>query len=112
MFGADDFCDGEIHERPVILGNGEEKIVWFRQLPNTDWKRYFMWLQSEDEDVRLSAEARLVAMGVCNPDGSPGLALEDAQRLKIPVLGRLITALREVNGQLSPAETGDDSGNV
>lgn len=113
MFDDSDFCDGDIHERKVVLGDGSEKIVWFKALPNTDWKRYYMWLRSESEDTRASAEARLVVLGVCNPDGSPALSLDQAKRLKVTVLGRLITALQEVNGgQSNPVITLDENGEV
>lgn len=109
IFDSSAFCDGEVHERRVILGDDSEHIVWFRALPNTQWKRFYMWLQSDDEETRASAEARLVSIGVCNADGSQALTFEQAQMLKITVLGQLLTALRDVNGQLPKPIDEDDA---
>lgn len=98
MFSDSDFVQAEVVERKVVLGDGEEHVLWFRQLPNTDWKRFYLWLASDDEEVRLAAEANLVAMGLCDANGEPALTADQARMLKMPVLARVMKALREVNG--------------
>lgn len=98
MFQASDFIAPTIHERMVVLGDGAEHAVFFRELPATEFKRYFMWQNSPDEDVRAGAEARLVARGVCGPGGEDVLTVEQAARLKLAVLGNLVRALMDVNG--------------
>lgn len=99
MLSDADFVGSEgIVERQVVLGDGESHALWFRQLPNTEWKRYYMWLASEDEEVRAAAEAKLVAKALCDAEGQSVLTPEQAVQLKVPVLGRLMKAIRIVNG--------------
>lgn len=107
VFDDADFCDSGVHERQVVMGDGKKHTLWFKQLPVTDWKRFYMWLSSEDEEVRASAEARLVALGLCEPDGSAALTVERACQLKLTVLGRLMKTLREVNGHEEAPDLGN-----
>lgn len=109
MFSDADFVSSEIHERQVVLGDGLPHVVHFRELPHSDYKRFIMHCTSSDEDVRAAAEARLVAAGVCEPDGSPALTLEQAVRLRALVLQRLARYVVEVNGWQVTAE-GEEPG--
>lgn len=97
-FSESDFITTQIHERQVVLGDGKAHAVHFRELSTTDLKRYAIWQLSEDEDVRAGAEARLLAIGVCSPEGEAVMDWERAAQLKLPVMRRLVTALLDVNG--------------
>ena len=99
MLSAKFFIDvGAIEERLIEMGDGSSEPVFFRQLPNTAFERYAIWCSSADEEIVASASARLLAMGLCEPDGTPALDLETATRIKRPVMQRLVRALLEVNG--------------
>jgi hypothetical protein len=91
------FISDAIEEREVELADGTKEVLFFRHLPNTDLERYAIWANSKDEDVQASAAARLVCLGLCDPDGKPALKLEQAARLKHGVLLRVFRALMEVN---------------
>jgi len=90
-------ADG-IEERTVELADGTKHVLHFKHLPNNAFERYAAWVSSDDEDVRANAAARLLAVGMCDPDGKPVMTAEQADRLKRPVMLRLMTALHEVNG--------------
>lgn len=99
MLPAHLFIDtARVEERTVELGDGTSEVLHFKHLPNTAFERYAIWTNSADEEVRASAPARLVELGLCDADGKPSLTREQAERLKRPVLLRLVTALLDVNG--------------
>jgi len=108
MFSESDFVTTRIHEREVVLGDGSTHTMYFRELPNTDLKKYAMWQTSTDEDVRAGAEAHLLALGLCDANGEPVLTVERAASLKVPVMRRLVVALLDVNGYRR--DEGDDLG--
>lgn len=92
------FAPDKIEERTVELGDGSKEVLYFKHLPNTAFERFAIWSGSADEEVQASASARLVALGLCEPDGTPALTQEQAYRLKRQVLVRIYTTLLEVNG--------------
>ena len=92
------FIEERIEERTIELGDGSVEVLHFRHLPNTAFERYAIWSASKDEDVVATAHARLLAMGLCTPDGADAITADQAERLKRPVMLRLIAALLEVNG--------------
>lgn len=92
------FISTTLEEREVTLVDGSKAVLHFRHLPNTDFERYAMWSKSADEDIAASAAARLISVGLCEPDGKPALTLEQAVRLKRPVMMQMLTALLDVNG--------------
>lgn len=104
------FISGTIEERTIELGDGTKETLFFKHLPNTAFERYAIWVNSADEDTMATAAARLVSMGLCEPDGSPALTFERAQTLKRDVLKRVFRALIEVN-EPTKAKT-DELGNV
>lgn len=92
------FTHDTIEERTVALGDGAEEVLHFKHLPNTVFERYAMWRGSADEEVVASAAARLVVLGLCEPDGAAALTIEQAVRLKPQVLQRLFLTVIDVNG--------------
>ena len=98
------FISDQIEERSIELGDGTSEVLYFKHLPNTAFERYAIWSNSKDEDIVASAHARLLAMGLCGPDGKEAVTQEQAERIKRPVMLRMIAALLEVNGYGKKAE--------
>lgn len=92
------FIDEAIEERPIEMGDGTSEVLWFKHLPNTAFERYALWCNSKDEDVVAKASPALLVMGVCQPDGTPALTQAQAERIKRPIMLRILAALMEVNG--------------
>jgi hypothetical protein len=92
------FISEQIEERSIELDDGSTEVLFFKHLPNTAFERYAIWCNSANEDVVATASARLLALGLCEPDGSPAITLEVAERIKRPVMQKLVRALLEVNG--------------
>lgn len=97
------FHPDTIEEREVELADGSKEVLHFKHLPNTAFERYAMWTNSQDEEVAASAAVRLVVLGLCEPDGQPALTIEQAVRLKRPVLQRIFATLMDVNGYTKKA---------
>jgi len=107
------FISDEVEERSIEMGDGSVEVLHFKHLSNTALERYAIWLSSADEDVIATASARLVALGLCEPDGKTTLSVEQAERIKRPVMQRIVKALLEVNGygkqqQQAQEKTGND----
>ena len=92
------FISAEVQERTVKMADGTEHVLHFRQLENTAFERFAMHSASADEDVAALASARLLVAGLVEPDGKPALTLDQAVKLKRPVMQRIVRALLEVNG--------------
>ena len=92
------FVSEEVQARKVVLGDGQEYELHFRELPHTDFRKYFDAERSEDEDVRAGAIARLIASSVCTADGKSAMTLKDAARLRPSVANSIAEAVLDVNG--------------
>jgi len=97
------FVTPTIHARPVKLGDAEH-VVHFRELPALDFKIWREQENSDDAGVRLLAMTNLLVAGVCDPDGSRALTIEQAKLLKPDPMTALVAALLEVNGSTSKAQ--------
>ena len=106
------FISDRIEERSIELSDGTKEVMWFKHLPNTAFERYAIWSNSGDEDVVVSAHARLLALGLCDPGGNPAITAKDAERIKRPVMLRLIRALLEINGFGAKASAAEAPGNA
>ena len=91
------FASAELHERDVEVAPGKSIKLHFRELPAVDFIRFHGIATGGDEDARAGAAARLIAAGVCNPDGSTAMTLEKALTLKSTPLNAIFQALLEVN---------------
>jgi hypothetical protein len=98
MLSAKLFIEDRLEERSIELADGSVEVLHFRHLPNTAFERYAIWTNSADEDVVATAHARLLALGLCTADGKDAITAAQAERLKRPVMLRMIAALLEVNG--------------
>lgn len=97
------FAPQTVEERTVELGDGTTETVYFRHLPSVAFERFAIWTQSEDENVRAMAHARMLALGLCEATGEDALTEQQAARLKRPVMLRLFSTLLEVNDMSSDA---------
>ena len=91
------FVPPEVEEKKVRLGDGSEHVLHFRHLPNTDFETYALQVNSADPEVAGLAAARLLAKGLCTPDGKPALPFDRVVLLKRPVFRAMFGALLEVN---------------
>jgi len=53
---------------------------------------------SDDEEVRITAPARLIAASMCDPGGEPAITTEKARTLKTAALNAILQAVLDVNG--------------
>lgn len=92
------FVSDQVHERKVKLGDEEEHALHFRELSHTDFRKFFDEENSEDEDVRMGAVAKIITASLCDPDGKPALTLKDAMRLKPIVANAITDQVLDING--------------
>lgn len=98
MLDASCFNPKTFEERSIVMADGSTAVLFFRHLSNSDFERYAIWRNSADEAVVAAGPSRLLALGLCEPDGSPSLTIEQAESLKRPVALQLMAALFDVNG--------------
>lgn len=98
------FVSEEIRVRDVKLSDGSVHQIHFRELPALDFRRWHENEKSEDQKVRHEAIANLLVIGVCNEDGSPGLTLDQAKKLKGGAMAAIFEALLDVNGASTKAK--------
>lgn len=89
----------ELHEHTITLPDGTPASVYVRELPQAEFRRYYLAEHSEDEETRVGSVARLLSAGVCKPDGSPLLTYKQALQLKPTVAAQLFEALLITNGK-------------
>lgn len=93
------FVSTVVHEKKVKLSDGSEHVLFFRELPAVEFRRFTLAEQSENEDVRASSLAKLIAASLCDPDGKPAISVEKALMLKASAMNAIFEAMLEVNGQ-------------
>lgn len=97
-------------EREIEMMDGSKAVMYFRELPNTVFETHAARAASADEKLAASAPAYLVSMALCEPDGKPALNQQQAERIKRPLLVRLLNTIFEVNGMIKKkAEAGNAS---
>jgi hypothetical protein len=92
------FVSEALHEKKVILPDGSEHTLWFKELPAVEFRKFAIAEASEDESVQANSMAKLIAASLCEPDGKPALTLKDAQRLTASAMTAIASAIMEVNG--------------
>lgn len=90
---ASAYVSDELHERPVQFPDGNSYKVYFREPAGPEILGYHLMTQSDNEDDRKVAVAKLLAGSVMEPDGTPAMTMEQAKRLR-PVMSNAF--LREV----------------
>lgn len=92
------FVSTEVHARKVKLADGSEHDLHFRELPSSEFRRFHLAESSDDEDVRISSMAKLIAASLCEVDGKPAITVKQALQLKPAAANALIDAVLSVNG--------------
>lgn len=98
MLGEKFYIPTTVEERAIKLGDGTEEVLFFRHLENTAFELFAMQSASGDEDVASKASARLLVAGLCDSEGKPVITIEQAVRIKRPIMQRMVAALLDVNG--------------
>lgn len=110
------FVSSTVHERDVPLPDGKTHKLYFREVDSCEFRRYQLAEASQDEAVQLTSMAVLIATSLCEPDGTPALTVDRAEKLKPAATLAIFNAVLEVNQfggkKASPsaeAETGSAS---
>lgn len=93
------FVSTAVQERTVKLPDGKQHVLFFKELPAVEFRRFYLASQSSDEDVRVYAIAKLISMGMCDADGKSAITAERAAQLKAGAMNEIFMALMDVNGQ-------------
>lgn len=91
------FVSDEIRERKVELADGTEHVLFFKELPAVEFRKFGLAERSEDDEVRSEAIVRLIAASLCESDGTPAMTIEQARKLKSHVASSLFEAVLDVN---------------
>lgn len=93
------FVSSQVQEKKVKLPDGSEHILYFKELPAVEFRRFALAEQSENEDIKATSIAKLIASSLCEPDGKPAITFEKALQLKASAMNAIFEAMLEVNGQ-------------
>lgn len=91
------FVSEKLHEKTVTLPDGSDHILHFREVPAPVFIRFREHQNSADETTRANAVATLIAASLCEPDGKPGITVDQALKLNVTAAQALMTAVMEVN---------------
>lgn len=100
-------------EHPVKLGDGKERIMYFKPLTAIEWKQHMEAENSKDAKVRKESAARLISKCLVEPDGRRAMTPQRAADLKPAVSGAFFMAILEINDLFkmpaaTPATKDDD----
>lgn len=93
------FVSTELQEREVELADGSKHILYFKELPAIEFRRFALAEQSENENVKATSIAKLIAASLCDADGKLAITFEQALNLKASAMNSIFEAMLEVNGQ-------------
>lgn len=91
------FVSDALHERAVKLADGSEHLLHFREVSSAAMRKYQLAEHSQDEAIRVSSMAVLIASSVVNPDGTPAMDVDRAQMLKPQVTNALMREILDLN---------------
>jgi hypothetical protein len=63
------FVSTELQEREVELADGSKHVLYFKELPAIEFRRFALAEQSENENVKATSIAKLIAASLCDADG-------------------------------------------
>jgi len=92
------FVSDEIHEKQVVLPNGEEHTLYFKELSAVEFRKFQMAEFSEDEDVKSNSMAKLIAISLVDPDGKPALSIKEAAKLNSAATNAIVAVILSING--------------
>jgi hypothetical protein len=93
------FVSTELQEREVELADGSKHVLYFKELPAIEFRRFALAEQSENENVKATSIAKLIAASLCDADGKLAITFEQALNLKASAMNSIFEAMLEVNGQ-------------
>lgn len=93
------YVSTELHEREVELADGSKHSLHFKELPAIEFRRFALAEQSDNENVRATSIAKLIAASLCDADGKPAITFDQALNLKASAMNAIFEAMLEVNGQ-------------
>lgn len=96
--------------RVVTLADGSSHEMHFKQLPASEFRRFFLAMQSADEAAQGQAMAKLIAASICEPDGKPALTVKQAMLLTPAAEKAIGDAVLSVNGLGGREDPGDAPG--
>lgn len=102
----DDFFVGNATIPKEVKINGNVYIVHFKELPMIGFSIYKETLDSETDEVRHGAIAKLISMSVFNADGTPMMSYEKACTLKRDPANAMMKHILEINGFGGEAKKG------
>ena len=91
------FVSSQVHERDVELADGRKYTLFFKELPAVDFRAYQIAEHSADEAVRVTSMPKMIALSVCEPDGSPAMTLDRAKSLKPEVMIAIFNTILDLN---------------
>jgi len=93
------FVSTELQEREVELADGSKHVLYFKELPAIEFRRFALAEQSDNENVRATSIAKLISSSLCDADGKLAITFEQALNLKASAMNTIFEAMLEVNGQ-------------
>jgi hypothetical protein len=98
------FVSDEVYEKKVKLSDGEEHSLFFKELSSSQYRKFYYFETSEDEDKRAQSQAYLISCSMCDERGKPVITIDQACKLKVDALQAISNAIKEVNKLKDPAE--------
>jgi hypothetical protein len=92
------FAASEVQAREVELPDGSKHTLHFKELPAVEFRKFQLAEASDDEDVRSSSIAKLIAASLVEEDGKPAITLKDAAKLNSAAANAILAAILDVNG--------------
>jgi hypothetical protein len=84
--------------KDITLSDGTTHKMFFKEISAIEFRKFFIAEQSNDDDVKATSMAKLIASSLCNEDGKPAITFHDALRLKGNAMNAIIAAVMEING--------------
>lgn len=92
------FVSATVHERKVVLADGSEHVLHFKEIPAVTFRAFHKAEQSDDESEQAGSIAKLIAASLCEPDGKPAISYKKALELKAEAANSIVQAILDVNG--------------
>ena len=92
------FAASEIQQREVQLPDGSKHMLHFKELPAVEFRKFQIAETSEDDEVRASSIAKLIASSLVDPDGKAAITLKDATKLNSAAANAIMGAILDIHG--------------
>lgn len=92
------FVSDKVVKKEVELPDGSKHDLFFKELSHVDFRKYIIAEQADDDNVKAESTARLIALSLCNEDGSSAIDFKKALKLNIVATTAITNAIMQVNG--------------